>query len=374
MSIKNNKAYLFILILFIWNIILYYLKNVTNYYNIINYIFWIFILIINIISFNKEYKRNKYKDIIYKDIIIFVLLYIILYYLLGFIVGFQKSPLNYSVFNIIKNMLQYVLLKIIIEIVKYYLIKENNTKIFIIIVTIFFIIINIDINYFFDMIEQPKELFKYISSNIIPVTMYGITGTYIIKNSSLKSNLLLQIIPFSLIYIFPISPNLDWYLYGVFHTIYLLIVYMYIYYEIEKRDKTEKIVKGNILSLIPITTMFLVLILFVLGIFVYVPIGVMSNSMKPYFERGDIVVYKKIKNVNDLKINDVICYQLDDIKVMHRIVNIDIIDNKKYFSTKGDNLIAKDALKVKEEQIIGTIEFTIPGLGYPSVWLYEILN
>jgi len=374
MSIKNNKAYLFILILFIWNIILYYLKNVTNYYNIINYIFWIFILIINIISFNKEYKRNKYKDIIYKDIIIFVLLYIILYYLLGFIVGFQKSPLNYSIFNIIKNMLQYVLLKIIMEIVKYYLIKENNTKIFIIIVTIFFIIINIDINYFFDMIEQPKELFKYISSNIIPVTMYGITGTYIIKNSSLKSNLLLQVIPFSLTYIFPFAPNLDWYLYGVFHTIYLLIVYMYIYYEIEKRDKTEKIAKGNILSLIPIITMFLVLILFVLGIFAYVPIGVMSNSMKPYFERGDIVVYKKIKNVNDLKINDVICYQLADIKVMHRIANIDIIDNKKYFSTKGDNLIAKDALKVKEEQIIGTIEFTIPGLGYPSVWLYEILN
>ena len=47
---------------------------------------------------------------------------------------------------------------------------------------------------------------------------------------------------------------------------------------------------------------------------------------------------------------------------------------KKYFSTKGDNLTTKDPLKVKEDQIIGEIEIVIPRLGYPSVWLYEILK
>ena len=31
-------------------------------------------------------------------------------------------------------------------------------------------------------------------------------------------------------------------------------------------------------------------------------------------------------------------------------------------------------LKVKEEQVIGTIVFPIPRVGYPSVWLYELLN
>ena len=109
-------------------------------------------------------------------------------------------------------------------------------------------------------------------------------------------------------------------------------------------------------------------------LFTYVPIGVMSNSMKPIFERGDIIVYKKIKNINDIKENDIICYQLDNIKVMHRVIKIENINNKKYFTTKGDNLLSNDPLKVKEEQIIGTIIFTIPRLGYPSVWLYELLN
>jgi len=374
MNIKNNKVYLFTIIIFIWIILFNYLKNIINYHNIINFIFWITILIISITIFNKGYKRNKYKDILFKDILIFILLYIIIYYLSGFIVGFQQSPLNFELSNIIKNLIKYVLLRIIIETVKYFLIKENNTKTFIIITTILFIIINIDINYIINLLEQPKELFKYFSNTIIPTTIYGIVGTYIIKNSSLKSNISLQIVPLILTYSIKISPNLDWYLYSVFHIVYLLLLYTYLKYEIDKREKTEQKAKKNIYSQIPIISISIIMILFVLGIFTYVPIGVMSNSMKPIFERGDIIVYKKVKNINDIKENDIICYQLNNIKVMHRVIKIENINNKKYFTTKGDNLLSNDPLKVKEEQIIGTIIFTIPRLGYPSVWLYELLN
>ena len=374
MNIKNNKVYLFTIIIFIWTILFTYLQNIINYHNIINFIFWITILIISITIFNKGYKRNKYKDILFKDILIFILLYIIIYYISGFIVGFQQSPLNFELSNIIKNLIKYVLLRIIIETVKYFLIKENNTKTFIIITTILFIIINIDINYIINLLEQPKELFKYFSNTIIPTTIYGIVGTYIIKNSSLKSNISLQIVPLILTYSIKISPNLDWYLYSVFHIVYLLLLYTYLKYEIDKREKTEQKAKKNIYSQIPIISISIIMILFVLGIFTYVPIGVMSNSMKPIFERGDIIVYKKVKNINDIKENDIICYQLDNIKVMHRVIKIENINNKKYFTTKGDNLLSNDPLKVKEEQIIGTIIFTIPRLGYPSVWLYELLN
>jgi len=374
MNIKNNKVYLFTIIIFIWIILFNYLKNIINYHNIINFIFWITILIISITTFNKGYKRNKYKDILFKDILIFILLYVIIYYLSGFIVGFQQSPLNFGLSNTIKNLIKYVLLRIIIETTKYYLIKENNTKIFIVITTILFIIINIDINYIINLLEQPKELFKYFSNTIIPTTIYGIVGTYIIKNSSLKSNILLQIVPLILTYTIKISPNLDWYLYSVFHIVYLLLLYTYLKYEIDKREKTEQKAKKNIYSQIPIISISIIMILFVLGIFTYVPIGVMSNSMKPIFERGDIIVYKKVKNINDIKENDIICYQLNNIKVMHRVIKIENINNKKYFTTKGDNLLSNDPLKVKEEQIIGTIIFTIPRLGYPSVWLYELLN
>lgn len=374
MSLRNNKVYIFVIILFIWNILICCLKNITIYSNVINYIFWIIILICCLILFRKEYKRDKYKSIIYKDVLVFVLIYIIVYYLLGFVVGFKKSPLSFQFINIIVNMIQFVSLRLIVETVKYYLIKENNSKLFIIMVTILFIIINIDINYIISLFGSGTELFKYISSTVVPIVMYGIVGTYIIRNSTLTTNLLLQLVPLVLVYTIPISPNMDWYLYGVFHIIYLYIVYAYVKFELDKREQTEKKAKASVYSTLPVIIIFIILILFVLGKFSYVPLGVMSNSMKPEFERGDIVIYKKTKSVDEIVNNDIVCYQLDDIKVMHRVIKIENINNKKYFVTKGDNLKTKDPLKVNEEQIKGKIKFVIPRLGYPSVWLYELLK
>ena len=374
MEVKNNKVYIFAITIFIWNIINYYLESITKYTDLLNYLFWIVTLIICIISFKNEYKRDKYKDIIFKDIIMFILIYIIIYYLSGLILGFKKSPLSFEIFNILKNLIYYVLLIVIIETSKYYLIKENNSKIFLILITIIFIIARLDINYLNSIDNNYTEIFKYLSSNIIPLTLYGIVGTYLIKNSDSKTNVILQLVPSILMYTIPISPNLDWYLYGMFHLIYLLIIYIFIKYEIEKREENNKNAKKSIVSLIPISSISVILVLFVLGIFNYVPIGVMSNSMNPIFERGDIVIYKKINNINTIKKDDIICYQLDNIKVMHRVIKIEKINNKKYFTTKGDNLKTNDPLKVNEEQIIGVIKFTIPKLGYPSVWLYELLK
>jgi hypothetical protein len=55
MNIKNNKVYLFTIIIFIWTILFNYLQNIINYHNIINFLFWITILIISITTFNKKY-------------------------------------------------------------------------------------------------------------------------------------------------------------------------------------------------------------------------------------------------------------------------------------------------------------------------------
>lgn len=374
MEVKNNKVYIFAITIFIWNIINYYLEGITKYSGLLNYLFWIITLAICIISFKNEYKRDKYKDIIFKDIIMFILIYIIIYYLSGLLLGFKKSPLSFEIFNILKNLIYYVLLIAIIETSKYYLIKENNSKIFLILITIIFIIARLDINYLNSIDNNYTEIFKYLSSNIIPLTLYGIVGTYLIKNSDSKTNIILQLVPSILMYTIPISPNLDWYLYGMYHIIYLSIIYIFIKYEIEKREENNERAKKSIVSLIPVSSISVILVLFVLGIFNYVPIGVMSNSMNPIFERGDIVIYKKTNNINTIKKDDIICYQLDNIKVMHRVIKTEKINNKKYFTTKGDNLKTNDPLKVNEEQIIGVIKFTIPKLGYPSVWLYELLK
>ena len=374
MRVKNNKIFLYTFILLSWNIVYLFIQRNTSNFIFVNYIFWIVSFIFCLISFKNNYQRNKYKSVIFKDVVIFLLFYIIVYYLLGFIIGFKKSPLDFSLLSIISNLSKFVLLRIVTEIVKYFFVRENSSKISIFIVTLLFIYLNIDIVYLISLFDNSIELFKYVSSNVIPIFVFGIVGTYLIIYSDLKTNLLLQIIPLILTYTISISPNMDWYMYSIFHVIFLFVLYLWTKYEIEKREKNETKAKDSVFGLLPTFIVFSILILFVLGVFKYVPIGVMSNSMENIFVRGDIVVYEKINDIDILKEQDIICYQLDNIKVMHRIVKINEYNGKKYFVTKGDNLTTNDPLRVSEEQIIGRIKFVLPKIGYPSVWLYEYLK
>lgn len=374
MKVKNSKVYLFLLILLVWSFIFNLLNMYIDYANVINYVVWIVVLIICFKLFNDEYKRDKYKEIIFKDVLIFVLFYVIIYYLLGFVVGFEKSPLSFSLFNIIRNLLFYVGLKFCMESVKYYLLKENNTKLFVLFITLLFVLFNIDFKYFIGLFYDSILTFEYVCKTIIPLFVFGVLGTFLITNSDLKTNLLVQLVPVVLIYLIPFAPNLDWYFYSIFHIIFALVLYFVVKYEIEKREVTVKEANKSIFTFIPFLVIFIVSILFVLGVFKYVPLSVASNSMKPLFSRGDAIVYKKVKDIDKIVVDDVVCYRSDDKIVMHRVVKIEKINGKKYFTTKGDNLSANDPFKVKEKQILGTIKLVVPKIGFPSVWLYEFLK
>lgn len=76
---------------------------------------------------------------------------------------------------------------------------------------------------------------------------------------------------------------------------------------------------------------------------------VLSNSMSPEFNKGDIIVIKKQK---DYEIGEIITYQTNEKDyVTHRVI-------EKYedgFITKGDNNNVEDKEKIKIEQIKGKV-------------------
>lgn len=78
-------------------------------------------------------------------------------------------------------------------------------------------------------------------------------------------------------------------------------------------------------------------------------LNVMSDSMKPTFEKGDKIVVKKQK---DYEVGDIITY-IDNDKnlITHRII-------EKYedgLITKGDNNNTEDKEKVRKNQVLGKI-------------------
>jgi signal peptidase len=102
--------------------------------------------------------------------------------------------------------------------------------------------------------------------------------------------------------------------------------------------------------------------------------AVVSNSMKPTFERGDLIFVKGVDSPDQIIQGDIIVFQFPDdpeTKV-HRVVEIITQDNEVQFKTKGDNPITNpipDSRLVKFEEVKGKVIFWVPKLGYISLWI-----
>lgn len=100
----------------------------------------------------------------------------------------------------------------------------------------------------------------------------------------------------------------------------------------------------------------------------YIPYAILSGSMTPAYNTGDMVY---VRYINPLLIRkgDVITYVADSslTLVTHRV--IETRPKEGTVITKGDANDTPDAKPVLMDNIVGTVRFSIPCLGYVSEYL-----
>lgn len=113
------------------------------------------------------------------------------------------------------------------------------------------------------------------------------------------------------------------------------------------------------------------------------PIAVVrGSSMYPLLREGDIVFSYK-PSQDQIRVGDIMIYESVTGKlVIHRVVDIKIIDNKYYYQTQGDNnqvrdfgeFAGPDRAGIPYERVKGIVfsinncVFKIPYIGYLSIW------
>lgn len=110
-----------------------------------------------------------------------------------------------------------------------------------------------------------------------------------------------------------------------------------------------------------------------LSIFNYRLFSVVTGSMSPKYEVGDVILCKEV-DINTLKIGDDITYlgksgTYKDKIVTHRIHNIEEVDGELEFYTKGIASTRIDPV-VKKDQIYGKIVIKFQTLS----WLYKFIT
>jgi signal peptidase I len=142
----------------------------------------------------------------------------------------------------------------------------------------------------------------------------------------------------------------------------------------EDRELTRDYKAGKISSLIIPAILTVIVIYFTSGYFKYQAVAIASGSMSPKIEKGDIVIIEKLEDTDfsNLKKGDIIAFQHRSVVVVHRIIDIKKVKEELYFYTKGDANDTADNYSITKEEIVGKVDFWIPFMGLPTVWLNEM--
>ena len=108
------------------------------------------------------------------------------------------------------------------------------------------------------------------------------------------------------------------------------------------------------------------LILAPTGAFGYRASVIMSSSMEPTLNVGDIVIVRLGAKPSNGSIAE---FYHDGEYLVHRIVGVE--DNGKLYQTRGDAVGEPDPFKTPSSMVVGVVEAKIPMLGWVTIYLRE---
>lgn len=138
------------------------------------------------------------------------------------------------------------------------------------------------------------------------------------------------------------------------------------------KTTAKKIING-ITTVVVVLVVILAVLLVGVRLFGLTPYTILSPSMAPAYQPGDLV-YVKSKPAAEIEKGEVLTFVADDqlTVVTHRVDEADRENN--CFYTKGDANKDRDGNPVLYQNVLGVVVFSIPKLGYVSTYLTDPAN
>lgn len=303
----------------------------------------------------------------------FAIIFIVVSIAIGIFDGLGKSPYNHTLKGVLMNILLVGSMLVGKEFVRSWLVS-NLTKYenYIVFAVVAFIMtfIGFSINSFAEL-KGYEETVKFIAQYFAPEFSHNLLAVYLAYLGGPLPAIIYMGVLQAFYWLSPVLPNLQWItaaVVGIMCPIFFLTAIQSIFLKeaklIKKRDKAQESVFSWIL-----TSLFSIgVIWFVVGVFPIYPSVIATGSMEPMIKPGDVILVRKVEDIKEVQIGDVIQFRRDNILISHRVLEIKEDDKKGIsYRTKGDNNSGADTELVIPEDIKGKIISVVPKIGWPTL-------
>ena len=304
----------------------------------------------------------------------FAFAYLGIFYLMGLFFGYYKATITFSFLTLKNYIIPITIIIITSEIMRKILLtldsQKSNLLVFLSMILTDIIIYRSIYN-----LNSLDGILVLIGFIVFASISCNILYNNISKKYGAGPIIVYRIITALYVYIFPIIPDIYFFFRTVCKMVYPYLIYKVLGYIYSKEEVSisYKEKKGKVFQEIIIITLIIGIVMLISCKFKYGILVVGSGSMTGALNKGDAVVFEKYENQNE-KIGQIIIFEKDNVKVVHRIADIKNINGEKRIFTKGDSNQKYDDGYITKKQIIGVSKFRIRYLGYPSIWMREMLN
>ena len=292
--------------------------------------------------------------------------------------GFVKNPYRITTNNFFKFFLPIAIIIISSEVIRYVMMaqKSRMARIFCYlscVIADLLICSNLpsvtSFNRFMDLVAG--ALFPALISNFLYHYLSERYGMY--PNIAFRSILTLHA------YFFPVTSAIADSLVSLFDLFFPIAVYFFIDLLFERQRRkalgntsrawriASKVITGFAVMIMIGTVML------VSNQFRYGALVIATESMTGELNKGDVVIFEEYDD-QDIEEGQVIVFEKNNSMIVHRVVDIEVINGNARYYTKGDANEDLDIGYITETQIVGLADMKLPALGYPALWLRSLFE
>lgn len=304
----------------------------------------------------------------------FGVLYVMLYYLSGLAFGFGRS-LAFGWTSVWEYVVPIVTIIVSTEYARSVFLAQNSRAADIL---CYGICVLAEVFAFGDIyrLYTFSLIMDFLGLVVFPALVGNLVYAYLSRRYGMWPNVAYRLLSSLYLYLFRYVPNPPTALLAFFNLFFPLIVFWFAdtFFEKKKRRATgQKRRLAYLFYLIPISLIASVALLisckFRFGLLV-----IATDSMTGEINRGDAVIYEQYEKAGPIEVGQIILFEKNGTLIVHRVVQIQTVDRQNLYITKGDANEDRDAGFVSEADIVGVCRTKVPFIGYPTLWMRDMIS
>jgi len=309
---------------------------------------------------------------------VIALLYVMIYYVTGIEFGFYKNPYRLNLSNFFKFFLPTAAIIAFSEVVRFVLLTQND-RLASALCYLSCVLADMLICSNIPAVTSFARFMDLVAGALFPALISNLLYGYLSKRYGIYPNLVFRAVTTLHAYTFSVTSGISDSLLNFLRLLLPIAIYLFIdaLYEKKRRyalGNTSKFwrVASKILTVILVILMLgTVMVIsnqFYIGAYV-----IATDSMTGELNKGDVAIYERYE---DQFINEgqVIVFEQSGLVVVHRVVDIKIINGQARYYTKGDANEDMDAGFITESDIVGLVNLKLPFFGYPTLWVRSLFK